>query len=329
MARTLRMESEAGVYHVLNRGNYRADIFREDRTKAAFLKCLVETCERTGWRLHAWCIMSNHYHLAISTPRANLVDGMRWLQVTFAVRFNLYRQEHGHLFQGRYKSLVVDPAGGLGPLCHYIHLNPVRAGLCRVPELFRYRWSSMRWLAGRIYRPEWYDPGAALAHAGQLSDTAAGKERYLKYLEWLAEDEPARKQQRFATMSKGWIIGTEAFAKEMVQQHRELAGCGPRRAGEMRAACEAAWRAELETILRRLRRTREELRAAAKSADWKLAVAAALKSRTTVTNRWLGKNLHMGGLYQVSRNVAAWNRKSDARLLKNTQSTARRKARPR
>src|SRR4051812_42669619 len=126
MARTLRMESEAGVYHVLNRGNYRTDVFRDDKTKAAFLKCVLEACARTGWLLHAWCIMSNHYHLAISTPRANLVDGMRWLMGTFAVRFNLFRAEHGHMFQGRYKSLVVDPQGGLGPLSHYIHLNPVR-----------------------------------------------------------------------------------------------------------------------------------------------------------------------------------------------------------
>ena len=130
MARPLRMESEAGVYHVLNRGNYRAAIFRTEKAKAAFLKCLDEACGKTGWRVHAWCIMSNHYHLALSTPRANLVDGMRWLQGTFSVRFNRLRKEYGHLFQCRYKSLVVDPGEPLGPLCHDIHLNPVRARLC-------------------------------------------------------------------------------------------------------------------------------------------------------------------------------------------------------
>jgi REP element-mobilizing transposase RayT len=113
------LESEEGVYHVLNRGNYRADNFRADKTKAAFLKCLGETCERTGWQVHAWCVMSNHYHLAVSTPRANLAEGMTWMQGTFAVRFNRMRKEHGHLFQGRYKSLIVDPGAGLGPLCHY------------------------------------------------------------------------------------------------------------------------------------------------------------------------------------------------------------------
>jgi REP element-mobilizing transposase RayT len=145
MARKLRMESEAGVYHVLNRGNYRAAIFRSGKTKTAFLQCLDEACRRTDWLVHAWCIMSNHYHLAISTPRANLVGGMCWLQGTFANRFNRFRGEHGHLFQGRYKSLVVDPDEGLGPLCHYIHLNPVRAGLCEVSALRTYDWTSLHW----------------------------------------------------------------------------------------------------------------------------------------------------------------------------------------
>ena len=85
MARPLRMESEAGVYHVLNRGNYRAAIFRTEKAKAAFLKCLEEACEKTGWRVYGWCIMSNHFHLALETPRGNLVEGMTWLQGTFAM----------------------------------------------------------------------------------------------------------------------------------------------------------------------------------------------------------------------------------------------------
>jgi len=104
------LESAAGGYHVLNRGNYRLDLFRSEKAKATFLQCLDEACAKTGWEVHAWCLMSNHYHLAISTPHGNLVEGMRWLQGTFAVRFNRFRAERGHLFQGRYKSLVVDPA---------------------------------------------------------------------------------------------------------------------------------------------------------------------------------------------------------------------------
>lgn len=319
MARPLRLESEDGVYHVLNRGNYRADIFRTEKAKTAFLQCLAEACEKTGWRVHAWCLMSNHYHLAISTPRANLVEGMRWLQGTFSVRFNRLRNERGHLFQGRYKSLVVDPEDGLGPLCHYIHLNPVRARLCQPDALPAQRWTSIPWLLEPKGRPTWYEPRQALAHAGGLPDTPAGRRKYLDYLAWLAEDEPARKKQRFAEMSKGWVVGGGEFAKAMVRENRELVGKGRRLAADMQAAREAVWQDELTALLRKLRRQRAELAQAGKSADWKLAIAAALKARTTVTNRWLATALHMGNLYEVSRKVSAWLRQPEPTLTKKLQ----------
>lgn len=306
MARKLRMESEAGVYHVINRGNYRAAIFRSEKTKASFLNCLDEACHRTGWLVHAWCIMSNHYHLAISTPQANLVDGMRWLQGTFANRFNRFRREHGHLFQGRYKSLIVDPREGLGPLCHYIHLNPVRAGLCRISDLARYRWTSLHWM--KAGGPAWYLPLPALQHAGGLRLTPIGVRKYHEYLAWLAEDEPARKQQRFDAMAKGWIIGPKEFGKALIKEHRELASRGPQLASEFSAAKEAAWADALNDALVRARRTAEELRSASKSAPWKLRLAALLRSSTTVTNRWLGIHLHLGARDEVSRKLSAWSR---------------------
>lgn len=316
MARKLRMESEGGVYHVLNRGNYRSDIFRSAKTKAAFLKCLDEACGKTGWRVHAWCLMSNHYHLAVETPQANLVEGMRWLQGTFSTRFNRMRLERGHLFQGRYKSLFVDPDGGLGPLCHYIHLNPVRARLRPVADLPEWRWSSVSWLMEPKQRPSWYEPTAALTHAGGLKDTAVGRNKYLEYLAWLAEDEPALKEQRFGEMSKGWVIGTGEFAKELVKEHGQLMGQGKRLAQELKAAQEAVWQDTLEGLLRKLGRQSEELANTEKSVDWKLALAAALKARTSVTNRWLGVTLHLGNLHEVSRKVAAWIRQPDAALAK-------------
>jgi len=316
MARPLRLESEGGVYHVLNRGNYRADIFRGEKAKQAFLDCLAEACGKTGWRVHAWCVMSNHYHLAVSTPQTNLVEGMRWLQGTFATRFNRLRGERGHLFQGRYKSLIVDPDGGLGPLCHYIQLNPVRAKLCSVKELPANRWTSVSWLLEPKRRPAWYDPFPALSHAGELSDTPAGRKKYLKYLDWLAEDEPARKQQRFEKMSKGWVIGTGEFTKGLVRENRARIGRGRKLAAELQVAREAVWQENLEALLRKLRRKAGDLKPAGKSADWKLAVASVLKRRTTVTNRWLSTAMHLGNLHEVSRKVAAWTRQPDSALLK-------------
>jgi REP element-mobilizing transposase RayT len=315
MARRLRLEAENGVYHVINRGNYRAPVFRSDQTKAAFLRCLDETCVRTDWRVHAWCIMSNHYHLAVATPESNLVEGMRWLQGTFATRFNRLRHERGHLFQGRYKSLMVDPAEGLGPLCHYIHLNPVRARLCGVADLPAHRWTNLGWLMRPKQRPEWSSPDPALVHAGGLADNASGRGKYLEYLAWLSEDEPARKQQKFEAMSRGWIIGSKGFARALVQEHKELSGQGPRLAKEVQAAREAVWLDTRERLLRQLCHTAAELEPAGKSVDWKLAVAAGLKARTTATNRWLAQNLCMGNMHEVSRKVAAWIRRPDPALF--------------
>jgi REP element-mobilizing transposase RayT len=316
MARQLRLEADGGFYHVLNRGNYRADIFRGTKTRAAFLKCLDETCAKTGWRVHAWCVMSNHYHLAVETPRANLVEGMRWLQGTFAVRFNRLRKERGHLFQGRYKSLVVDPDSGLGPLCHYIHLNPVRAHLCEVERLPEWKWSSVAWLVNPRDRRPWFDPRTALEHAGGLEDTPQGRQKYLEYLKWLAEDEPARKAQQFEEMSRGWIIGSRDFAKDLIEERTAMAGQGRRISREHREASEEMWQDAMRLLLAKLGRSEAELGTSGKSTSWKIAVAAVLKERTTATNRWLGKALHLGGLYEVSRKVAAWIREPDPSLMK-------------
>ncbi len=328
MARALRIESEGGVYHVLNRGNDRKNIFATEGAKGAFLNCLGEACERTGWRVHAWCIMSNHYHVALATPRANLVDGMKWLQGTFAMRYNLHRHGHGHIFQGRYKALIVDPDEALGPVCHYIHLNPVRAGICTMKQLAAYRWSSLRWLCAPKLRPSWYEPSPALSHAGGLADTPAGGQRYREYLAWLAENEPERRRQRFEELSRGWIIGGNAFTRSLVAEHRELVGQGPRLAMEIAAAREQIWQEELSRVLRQLRHDHAALQTAGKSVDWKLAAAAALKSRTTVTNRWLGHQLVMGNLHEVSRKVAAWLRRPDRHLLAKIKLSPNPKRRP-
>ncbi len=316
MARQLRMEFKDGVYHVINRGNYRSAIFRAEKTKAAFLKCLGEACEKTGWRIHAWCVMSNHYHLALETPGANLVDGMRWLQGTFATRFNRMRKEQGHLFQGRYKSLIVDAGDGLGALSHYIHLNPVRAGICAMADLESWRWSSANWLFNPKLRPRWYDPQAALSEAGGLRDTAAGRRKYGEFLAWLTEDEPARKALRFEQMSKGWAIGTVGFKKDLAKEHRQFAAARQAGGDDLAEAKEAALQERLGELLQKVGHTRTDAESGEKYIPWKLAVASAMKAATTATNRWLSENLAMGSMHEVSRQVSAWDRAPDRALLR-------------
>jgi hypothetical protein len=251
---------------------------------------------------------------------------MQWLQGTFSTRFNRLRGERGHLFQGRYKSLLVDPAGGLGPLCHYIHLNPVRARLCAVAQVPEWPWTSLRCLMQPKLRAAWYDPSGALEHAGGLKDTPAGRRKYGEYLAWLAEDEPAQKEQRFADMSKGWLIGTAEFAKALVKEQQARAGEDKPLPSDLQAAQEAVWLEMLEKLLKKLKRTPADLANEGKSVAWKLAVAATLKSRTTVTNRWLGVNLNLGNLHEVSRKVAAWSREPDVALLRRLAITPNPKA---
>lgn len=108
MARKVRVEFAGAVCHVLDRGDRRAAIFRDDADRERFLTTLGEACARTGWRVHALVLMSNHYHLLLQTPQANLVAGMRWFQTTLTARFNRRHRLRGHFFQGRYKAVVVD-----------------------------------------------------------------------------------------------------------------------------------------------------------------------------------------------------------------------------
>ncbi|MFT3870771.1 MAG: transposase [Nibricoccus sp.] len=318
MPRKLRLESEGGVYHVINRGNYRGDIFRSEKAKAAFLKCLGEACEKCGWVVHAWCVMSNHYHIALETPRGNLADGMQWLQGTFSRRFNSLRRENGHLFQGRYKSLTVEPAG-LGALCHYIHLNPVRAKICTLEKLGQWPWTSLHWLLQPKLRAKWFTPRAALEHAGELADMVAGRRNYLKYLAWLSEDEPAQKALNFAAMSKGWAIGSIDFKKSLVLEHDEAITAIQQNQTEWQELKHAMLDDTLTRLLKKLKKQRGDLLREGKSVPWKLALAAAMKARTVATNRWLGEHLHMGNMHEVSRKVSAWAKAPDVALTRKFQ----------
>src|SRR4051812_2659366 len=202
MPRKLRLEFPGACYHVINRGNYRRNAFAADKTKAAFGTCLFEACVKSGWILHAFVVMSNHYHLAVETPQGNLVAGMQWLQSTFANRFNRLRGERGHLFQGRYKALVVEDGAALGQVCHYLHLNPVRAGICPVEELSGYRYSSYWYLSRPKQRPASLSLKSTLAGAGGLSDTPAGWRSYQDYLHWQAVEGPAGRSKAYASLSR-------------------------------------------------------------------------------------------------------------------------------
>ena len=145
MPRPLRIEYEGAIYHVMNRGDRRGNIFRDDHDRQCFLSTLAEACTKTEWQVHAWCLMRNHFHLVIETPQANLVAGMKWLLGVYTKRFNIRHKVCGHVFAGRYKGLHVDGSGSgyLRTVCDYVHLNPVRAKLIgTATPLEGFAWSS-------------------------------------------------------------------------------------------------------------------------------------------------------------------------------------------
>ena len=301
MPRAPRIEYPGAVYHVLNRGNYRAWIFEEDDAKKAFQSCLFEVCERAGWCLHAYCLMGNHYHLAVETPQPNLSEGMRWLQSVYANRYNRFRRESGHLFQGRFKSLLVGDWDRLAWLCHYIHLNPVRAGICDVAGLKSYEFSSYWHLRKTRTRKPFMDFEAFLEGAGGLSDTAGGRGKYESYLAWLNEDDAAKKAALFDRMSRGWAIGTQDFKRAVVADERNRLAAletGDKDYAEIR---EEAWDAEVVRCMTILGKKQAQVAADRKAADWKVAIATHLKATMLCKNPWLGERLNMGSPAGISR----------------------------
>ncbi|MCK5116902.1 MAG: transposase [Candidatus Aegiribacteria sp.] len=151
MTRSLRIEYPGAVYHVTARGTGRQNIFLNDSDRTKFLDRLLMTVSRYNWLCHAYCLMSNHYHLLLETSDGNLSAGMKLLNSVYAQYFNHSHDRTGHLFQGRFKAIVVEKDSYLLELCRYIVLNPVRSGIVETPS--DYTWSSYRQTAG-LYQQE-------------------------------------------------------------------------------------------------------------------------------------------------------------------------------
>src|SRR5690625_3231839 len=222
MARTPRIQFDGAIYHVINRGNYRKDLFGNVGTADAFERTLFEACNRCGWELAAYCIMSNHYHLALITPKGKLVEGVHWLQSTFGNRFHRFTGERGHVFQGRYKAILVEPGIHLAQLVNYIHLNPVRAGLASVANLESYRWGSFGKFVRKKNRPVFLRCEDWLAELGGLRDTAAGWRKYREYLDSVTELDPKRKEELFGQMCRGWVLRTREYRKALHADFKKM-----------------------------------------------------------------------------------------------------------
>lgn len=316
MARKLRIEFPGAVFHVLNRGNYRQDVFAGAGEAKAFVGVLEEAAGIFGWRVHAYAVMRNHYHVALQTPEPNLTDGMHWLQTTFATRFNRLRRERGHLFQGRFQSLLVENDDALARLVNYIHLNPVRAGIVPGEQVADFRWSSLVCFvrggrfAGLVCR-DWL-------RAMGLADDPQGWSEYLKRLHELAQRPEEQERLGFGAMSRGWAIGSDSWRNAVAKDHAHLAINPGLAATEARALREARWKEGLLRLLGEAGCTLETVCGDAKSAPWKLELARRVRKETGASWVWLSENLSLGKP-STARSYCSRARLADA---KNPQTSA-------
>jgi len=328
MARKLRIEYPGAVYHVMSRGNQGGLIFQGDRDRKLFLGTVAEGCEKTGWRIHAYVLMPNHYHLLVETPEGNLVAGMKWLQGTYTQRYNARNDVFGHLFQGRYKALIVDGSADeyFQVVSTYIHLNPARAGLVRIGEeaLSGYRWSSYPgYVRGRAGRPPWLEVRRVLGSVGMGADDAHGRQGYEAYMEGRVLELGRRRsrevlEEEWRRVRRGWCLGGTGF-RQRLAKWLEKAVAGKARqshAGEARQAHdEAAAGALLARGLAVMELKENDLAGLVKGAKEKQVLAWWLRKRTVVSRAWVSRRLRMGDESRVTQAVATVRRANDRQML--------------
>ncbi len=294
------------------RGNRREAIFLDDDDRRFFLGTLAEACEMTGWRVFAWVLMSNHYHLCIQTPEPNLIAGMKWLQNTVTRRFNVRHRAWGRVFGDRYKAIPVEGGGYYArTLVDYIHLNPVRAGIIRPEEgqsVMDFPWSSV---AGGYALPpgkraKWLAAEAGLAEHG-LPDTAEGRQKYVELLDKRSVLEGAKRSgipessaevdMRRSNLRRGWYWGSEKFAERLLKMVDAMSckgkSRGYKRATEKRAHGENQAEQWLAQGLEAAGLETGELERLPGSDARKAALAELLWSRTTVSQEWLAERLYL------------------------------------
>jgi REP element-mobilizing transposase RayT len=324
MARPLRIEYAGAVYHVMARGNQGLPIFWDDQDRQRFLETVGEACEKTGWRVHAYVLMGNHYHLLVETPEGNLVAGMKWLQGAYTQRFNGRHKVFGHLFQGRYKAVVIDgnSPGYFEVVSTYIHLNPARAGLIRIGKesLKRYRWSSYPgYLSRSGPRPSWLCRERVLAGLGLVEGDCKRYEAYIesRALELRLKEGRQDLEEKWKALRRGWYVGGEGFLEKLKSKLGTMVAgkkTESHSGGAKRAHGEAAAQRLLMDGLVALGLAQSDLAGLPKNAPEKTVLAGWLRERTTVSLHWVSEELAMGHYTRVTQAISRMKRKPAKKL---------------
>lgn len=328
MARSVRIEYPGAVYHVMCRGDRKEPIFDSDHDRQAFLKTLGETCERTGFVIHSYVLMPNHYHLLLETPSGNLVSGMKWFQGTYTQRYNSKNGKSGHLFQGRYKAIPVereDPEY-FRVVSDYIHLNPLRAGLLKADAgLETYRWSSFpAFIASSSLPWPWLLRMRVFSSHGLPNEERGSRRRYAKYMglniKKMGEETGVLElEEEWKPLRRGWYCGSEDF-RDWLMDRVDAGMKGKKRdsykAEGMRGHDEKEAARLLSTALKMLNIRLEDLRGMRQSNAIKQAVAWWIRSQTIVRDEWICRELEMGHRVNISRAVKRYRDVADAESRK-------------
>lgn len=305
MPRKPRIEYADAIYHIMSRGNRQGEIFWGDGDCDVFLETLGQACSRTGWIIHGYVLMVNHYHLLLETPEPNLSIGMKWLQSTYTQRFNRHHSECGHLFQGRYKALLIDPDDDIyfRVVSNYIHLNPARAKQIKLRNgsLIAYPWSSFPLYANPRNRPEWLCVDRVLGCWG-FEDTRSGRLNYRRTLQTYAEDmsdckKPGEFDPDWLKIRRGWFWGSKKFEQALLDR---LEGVRAKAKSESLNGQAIRMHNEQQALklkaqgLKVLDLTEADLATIGKGAFEKRLLIWLIKSHTSMSNAWVSEQLYSG-----------------------------------
>ena len=316
------------------RGDGGKNVFEDDKDRYAWTDLLEKAHGRFGWRVHAWVLMGNHFHLLLETPEPNLVAGMKWMLGVFSQGWNRRRQRKGHVFQGRYKSVVVNGEEADGSyfkiVADYIHLNPVRSGWVggdSGKRLRSWRWSSFgAYAGGRV--PDWLETGRVL-RTFRLSEDGRGGKAYAGYLEARAKDRNAVvSDAALEELRRGWYLGEPTFGEKVLAALKGAVGGKRKRGSVGGAAARAHDEAEAERLV--VAALAElgapgDAAALAGRGRWKEEkemVAALVRSRTALANRWVSARLGMGHEVSVTRAVRRY--ANDPKSMRKLKALERR-----
>lgn len=312
------------------RGNNGQEIFLNDEGRRMSLSTLGEAVEQTGWRIHAYVLMSNHYHLLLETPEPNLAAGMKWFQGAYTQRFNAMFKRRGHLYQGRYKAVPIatDPReGGLEYFRHvstYIHLNPFRARLCGEgfdSPLESYIWSSYPAYVGKTRkRPDWFIREKVF-RTWDLKEGASGsarsyREKLERFMRMENDPQAARQGEVNRQIRRGWYLGSEEFRERLDQLLMGQSKKDSHRSSQRKDHGPAEAERLLERALRKLGWSEEELLSAKSLTPEKQGIAWLLMTHTSVTGAWIAQRLQMGHRTNCSRAISRFRHGKDKEIKK-------------